>query len=183
VFEKLISFTKDVSDLSDKPALSPAELKAQFDAAPDEVRVSLNKLIDALTKTTTGDSGAKNVGATAISGVTGSDVQSILEGLKTYADGKYLSMAGQKVEVLEASHSVFGGNSFTMAVTFPTPYTTAPEVVFSRFSQVVGYMDIVNMPYIFNVSTTGFSVKVTSFNNTQGFGTGVIKAKFLVIGK
>jgi hypothetical protein len=183
MFEKLVSFTKKVANLPDRPSLNPAELKAQFDAAPDEVRVYLNKLIDALQKTTSGDSGAKNVGATSLSGVTGSDVQSILEGLKKYSDEKFLSMSGQKVEFIEASHAVFGGNSFTMAVTFPTAYTTPPEVVFSRFTQVVGYMDIVNMPYIFNVSATGFSMKVTSFNNAQGFGTGTIKAKFLVIGK
>jgi hypothetical protein len=49
-FEKLIAFTKKVADLSDKPSLNPSELKAQFDAAPDEARQYLNKLIDALKK-------------------------------------------------------------------------------------------------------------------------------------
>jgi hypothetical protein len=81
--EKLNAFTKDVSDLSDRPALNPTELKAQFDAAPDEVRQYLNKLIDALKKTTAGDSGAKNIGATTISGLTGTDIQTILESLNT----------------------------------------------------------------------------------------------------
>jgi hypothetical protein len=83
VLEKLNAFTKDVSDLSDRPALNPTELKAQFDAAPDEVRQYLNKLIDALKKTTAGDSGAKNIGATTISGLTGTDVQTILGSLNT----------------------------------------------------------------------------------------------------
>lgn len=84
MFEKLVSFTKDVSDLPDRPAVdSAAALKAQFDAAPDEVRVYLNKLIDALKLTTAGDSGAKNIGATSISGLTGTDVQSLLESLNT----------------------------------------------------------------------------------------------------
>jgi hypothetical protein len=81
MFQKLVSFTKKVADLSDKPSLNPAELKAQFDAAPDEVRESLNKLIDALQKTETGDSGAKNIGVTNISGLTGTDVQTLLEAL------------------------------------------------------------------------------------------------------
>jgi hypothetical protein len=80
-FEKLISFTKKVADLADKPTLNPSELKARFDAAPDEVRQYLNKLIDALIKTTAGDSGAKNIGVTSISGITGNDVQSILENI------------------------------------------------------------------------------------------------------
>lgn len=83
MFEKLVSFTKKVADLPDRPSLNPSALKAQFDAAPDEVRVYLNKLIDALKLTTTGDSGAKNIGATAISGLTGSDVQTLLESLNT----------------------------------------------------------------------------------------------------
>jgi hypothetical protein len=81
--EKLLAFTKKVADLSDRPALNPTELKAQFDAAPEEVRQYLNKLIDALSKTTSGDSGAKNIGASTISGLTGSNVQSLLEALNT----------------------------------------------------------------------------------------------------
>lgn len=81
MFEKLVSFTKKVADLPDRPSLNPGALKAQFDAAPDEVRVHLNKLIDALKLTTTGDSGAKNIGATNIPGLTGSDVQTLLEQL------------------------------------------------------------------------------------------------------
>jgi hypothetical protein len=81
--EKLLAFTKKVADLSDRPALNPTELKAQFDAAPEEARQYLNKLIDALTKTTSGDSGAKNIGASTITGLTGSNVQSLLEALNT----------------------------------------------------------------------------------------------------
>jgi hypothetical protein len=79
MLEKLVSFTKDVSDLANRPALDPAVLKAQFDAAPEELRVYLNKLIDALKLTTAGDSGAKNIGTTNITGLTGNDVQSQLE--------------------------------------------------------------------------------------------------------
>jgi hypothetical protein len=81
VFEKLISFTKKVADLADRPSLNSTELKAQFDAAPDEVREYLNKLIDALKKTEAGDSGAKNIGVTTISGITGNDIQTVLEAL------------------------------------------------------------------------------------------------------
>lgn len=82
-FQKLLSFTQDVSDLPDKPSLTPAQLKAQFDAAPNEVRTALNNLIDALIKTTAGDSGAKNIGATTISGLTGNNVQTLLESINT----------------------------------------------------------------------------------------------------
>jgi hypothetical protein len=48
MFEKLLSFTKKVSDLADKPTLNASELKLQFDAAPEELRESFNNLVDAL---------------------------------------------------------------------------------------------------------------------------------------
>lgn len=81
--QKLISFSKTVSDLSDKPALTPTALKAQFDSSPNELKDALNSLIDALKLTSAGDSGAKNIGATTISGIAGSDVQTILESINT----------------------------------------------------------------------------------------------------
>jgi hypothetical protein len=88
-FQKLLSFSKTVSDLADKPALTPTALKAQFDSSPNELKDAFNTLIDALKLTTSGDSGAKNIGATTISGLTGNDVQTILEGLKSYADTSF----------------------------------------------------------------------------------------------
>lgn len=48
MLQKLNAFTKKVADLPDKPNLNPAELKAQFDAAPEELRQSFNNLVDAL---------------------------------------------------------------------------------------------------------------------------------------
>jgi hypothetical protein len=96
MFQKLESFTKDVSDLATKPALDPAALKAQFDAAPDELRQYFNKLVDALVKNTSGDSGAKNIGATNITGLTGSDVQSLLESM-------YAKLASAGIEVMSTN--------------------------------------------------------------------------------
>ncbi|WP_243299142.1 hypothetical protein [Bacillus litorisediminis] len=86
--QKLLQFTKKVSDLADKPnqTMSAAEVKAQFDAAPDEVRQYLNQLIDALQSTKDGDSGADNIKATAITGLTGGTVQTLLENLKALDD-------------------------------------------------------------------------------------------------
>jgi hypothetical protein len=159
-FEKLLSFTKDVSDLADQPAMTAAELKAQFDAAPDEVRQYLNKLIDALKGTTSGDSGAKNIGVTNISGVTGNDVQTVLEGLKgyadqsetdakTYADGKFVQGAF-KMQV----GSVNGSSGGNETVTFPTPFTTAPKVVVTPTS----FAGVHTRFFIYNVTNTGFQI-------------------------
>lgn len=84
-FTKLLSFTKKVQDLPDIPVMTPDALKAQFDAAPDELRQSFNALIDALVLTTSGNSGAKNIGATTVGSMTGNDVQTILAALDTRA--------------------------------------------------------------------------------------------------
>jgi hypothetical protein len=85
LFQKLLAFTKKVSDFADHVTGNAAANKAQFDAAPEELRGSFNSLIDALKSTASGDSGAKNIGATAIAGLTGTDVQSLLESLKSFA--------------------------------------------------------------------------------------------------
>lgn len=86
--EKLSAFTKKVADLADKPnaTMSAAEVKAHFDAAPDEVRVYLNKLIDVLQSVVDGDSGADNIGVTPISS-SPDKLQGMLEWLKTQTDG------------------------------------------------------------------------------------------------
>lgn len=88
MLDKLLSFTKKVQDLADKPnsTMSAAEVKAQFDAAPDELRLAFNQLIDDLQSVVDGDSGADNIGASAITGLTGTTVQSLLESLKGLDD-------------------------------------------------------------------------------------------------
>lgn len=90
--DKLLNFTKDVGDLSDKPngTLTPAELKAWFDAAPNELRLAFNQLIDDLSSVVDGDSGADNIAVTAIAGLTGASVQVVLEALKTQIDSTVL---------------------------------------------------------------------------------------------
>ena len=103
-FEKLVSFTKKVADLPDRPALNPSELKAQFDSAPDEVRRYLNQLIEALEKTTEGDSGAKNIGATPIPGIEGTNIQTILNNL-----GKQKSF----IEAYQSAGQNVGSNTWT----------------------------------------------------------------------
>lgn len=111
--EKLNSFNKKVSDLADKPLMTSAELKAQFDAAPDEVRVYLNKLIDSLLKTTSGDSGAKNIGATGINGLTGSNVQALLESLKAEQDRLAIGNI-QNINLTVDQNSIPSGNTGTI---------------------------------------------------------------------
>ncbi|MEH7251891.1 hypothetical protein V7111_07175 [Neobacillus niacini] len=164
MLEKLVSFTKKVADLSDKPSLNPADLKAVFDAAPDEVRQYLNKLIDALKKTETGDSGAKNIGATAISGIDGTDVQTILENLKKNDDKKVTAIGtGFRIEKYAAQFFTNGtANSSTATITFDQPFTTEPVIMSGNIVQNASYGDTIVYPYIYNVSKTGFQVRIMS---------------------
>lgn len=89
--DKLNAFTTKVQDLADKPnsTMSAAELKAKFDAAPDELRLAFNQLIDDLGSVVDGDSGADNVGVTPIE-TSPSTLQGTLEWLKTQIDGTVL---------------------------------------------------------------------------------------------
>jgi hypothetical protein len=183
MFEKLVSFTKKVSDLADRPSSNP---KAQFDAAPDEVRQYLNKLIDSLQKTESGDSGAKNIGATAISGLDGTNVQSLLESIKTYSDNKFLNGNGQRVEIWPAMFFTNGGsNTATATVSFSKAFVTPPAVSPANVMVSASYIDTIRQPYI-TVTNTGFTVKITTGDsNVLGtVGTPVnVQMNFLVVGK
>jgi hypothetical protein len=143
MFEKLTSFTKKVADLSDRPSLNPTELKAQFDAAPDEVRVYLNKLIDALTKTTAGDSGAKNIGVTSISGVTGNDIQTILEGLVitsgSNANGFYVKYPDGTLICYGSVAALAGTGIKTIGtITYPAPFVGVTPYVIATHRSIAG---------------------------------------------
>jgi len=75
------------------------------------VRKALNAMIDALKSTTT-DSGAKNVGVNTISGLTASDVQTALAALKTLADTK-TNLNGNH----EGTWAGYSPSTFPLAVT------------------------------------------------------------------
>lgn len=86
VFKKIYAFDKKVSDLQDKPVEQGAALKAVFDMAPEELRVHLNLLIDALMNNANGDSGSAYLGISEITGVNGLTVQNALQDLKLQLD-------------------------------------------------------------------------------------------------
>lgn len=81
---KITAFTNLIASLADKPnaTLSAAQLKAKFDSSPEELRVALNGLIDDMLATVAGSSGANNIGVTAITDLTGANVQTVLESLR-----------------------------------------------------------------------------------------------------
>lgn len=79
-----------IQALSNRPnateGLSAAALKAKFDEGPNALKTYINSLITILNSTTDGSSGADNIGATAISGLSGTTVQSLIESLKALVD-------------------------------------------------------------------------------------------------
>ncbi|MDF2854232.1 MAG: hypothetical protein K0Q87_83 [Neobacillus sp.] len=155
MFQKLESFTKDVSDLANQPVLSAEAMKGQFDAAPNEVREYLNKLVDALKKTEEGDSGAKNIGASAITGLTGTDIQTIMESLKTYTE-----TYNGKIQKGRVSFTVPAGANATQTVSFPKAFTNDPEVAVTHNGTATP--DKYGLVSVSSVTKTNF--KLTGYN-------------------
>src|SRR6187455_2462591 len=95
----LTQMTDDVAiiaALADLPnatsGLTAAQLKAKFDLAATLLKTYLNSThLTELASVTDGSSGADNIGATAISGLTGATVQTLLESIKTLLDLKEAS--------------------------------------------------------------------------------------------
>lgn len=79
---KMDSFTFNHADQADRPQWTAAETKQNLDARGEELRVKLNEIIDTLLSITDGDSGADNIGATAITDLDGTTVQAILESIR-----------------------------------------------------------------------------------------------------
>ena len=63
-----------------------AQIKSNFDSRAQELEDTLSAVIDQLQSIADSDSGADNIGATAITGLTGTTVQALLEALKSNDD-------------------------------------------------------------------------------------------------
>ena len=85
-FTEFETSTANISGLSDRPnqndGLSSAQLKGRFDKAGNDIKTYINDvLLEELERTTDGDSGADNIGATAVGDGTATTVQGVLEEL------------------------------------------------------------------------------------------------------
>lgn len=160
MFEKLVSFTKKVADLSDRPSLNSSELKAHFDSAPDEVRQYLNKLIEALQRTTAGDSGAKNIGVTAISGVAGTDIQTVLEAMVmtsgSNTNGNYIKYPDGTMICYGLTPAIAGTGLKTISgITFPVQFAGSSPAVNVTHRSIAGkFAD----QYVLDPTTTNFGI-------------------------
>lgn len=103
-FTRFETDTANISKLSDRPnqndGLSSAQLKGRFDKAGTDIKTYINDvLLDELARTTDGDSGADNIGATAVGDGTATTVQGILEEIDadvTALDGAVVHKTGNE---------------------------------------------------------------------------------------
>lgn len=81
-FSKMTDFTFSHAAQDDTPDLDPTEVKTDFDSRGDEIKDYLDDLIDALN----GENASSNIGAKAVSGLSGTTPQALIESLKTALD-------------------------------------------------------------------------------------------------
>ena len=104
-FNEAMFTGRKIADLSDTPSsdgMSAADLKAYFDYIPKTMIAlgALNSLIDALVSS----DGAGNIGA-SVSGVTGTQVQPILESMKAMLDDRYTKEAADSLFSAKADNA------------------------------------------------------------------------------
>jgi hypothetical protein len=158
LFQKLLAFTKKVSDFADHVTGNASANKAQFDAAPEELRTYFNNLIDGLKSTASGDSGAKNIGVTSISNLTGSDVQTILESLNTILGYQTNNIPYLHIEMVQ---------DYAIAANTDTALYQGN---FSRISNNGGWVDAVDrwiVPITGVYDITGYLAMTPSLNGIE----------------
>lgn len=84
-FGKFDGFTFSHAAQIDTPALTPEQVKDDFDSRGDELQTYLDTLIDALNAATA----AGNLGAAEVAGLTGATIQALIESLKSYLDTNF----------------------------------------------------------------------------------------------
>ena len=103
-FTKVTADPANISKLSNRPnqndGLSAAQLKGRFDKAGVDLTAYLNDVLtEELERTTDGDSGADNIGATAVGDGVATTVQGVLEELDadvTALDGTAVHKTGNE---------------------------------------------------------------------------------------
>lgn len=185
-FQKMGNFTFKHIDQTDELGLTADEAKEKFDSRGEELKTALNNAVDALNATADGNSGADNVGATAVEGWPGSSVQAILESAKSDIAGHKAAAAVQahlaKNIAIEDTEGLFtathvegalgelftsvsnGKNTVAAAITDKGVPTSGSD----SFSQMAGNIDSIVLSSGNAVETDVLSGK--TFSNDSGTG-------------
>jgi hypothetical protein len=105
---------------------------------------------------------------------------------KAESDGVYLKGSGARVDVYTALLFTNGSSNRAIAnVNFTKAYSSPPTILPANITQTVSYSDVIMYPFIFGVTTTGFSVRLetTGGANLGGQSAANIFMNFMVIGK
>lgn len=88
-----------------------------------------------------------------------------------------------KMEIVVVTFTANGSTNFVQqSFNFANTYTNPPTVVPGNISQPESYVDAMSYPYIFSVSKTGGTVKMSTANGANNFGAGNIVINLLVVG-
>jgi hypothetical protein len=90
--------------------------------------------------------------------------------------------SGERIEVIELNFSG-GSNVMSSSGNFSKAFAVPPTVIPAYVSQSVSYMDTMSFPFLYNITTTGFSCLLKPSNTANNFGPGTGKMKFFVYGK
>jgi hypothetical protein len=172
---KITAFTKKVSDLPDRPSptYSAAQIKAQFDSSPEELRVALNGLIDdllsdyatlfspALTGAPTAPTRSTTDNSTAIATTEWVKAQGY-GGAGSTAWGLITGVITTQTDLMNLLNAKAGLNSpaFTGAPSAPTP---APGTNTTQLATA----EFVNTAL--SVSTSGVGGTLYAYNNLGGW--------------
>lgn len=105
---------------------------------------------------------------------------------KSEMDTSLLAKVGGAVDISVVSGLFFtnGASSVaTAAISFGKTYATPPYVFPGNLGNTVAYSDTLRFPYIYNVSTTGFSCKLLADGNLGDATPVNLIVNFLVIGR
>lgn len=121
---KMGNFTFNHAAQADTPTDMPNVIKQNWDSRANELKIALNNAIDALKGTNNGDSGADNLGATEVAGLSGTTVQALLEALKNYTDNELATKS-------DANHNHAGTyeSTFTKKTAFNKDFGNQVETV------------------------------------------------------
>lgn len=150
-------------------SMSAEQIKQAFDSRGNELKTVVNNLIDALQATT----GAGNIGATTIEGLTGTTVQSLIESLKTLVDGKAKSTdVYTKLALLSTTAGSSGADLIKSSPISGVKGSTIREILqdlkYQINAAVVGTIpngSITKEKLAFSIATDDTQITVTDANN------------------
>lgn len=149
-----------------------AQVQADFDSRAEYNQTQINAIITALKSIADGDSGADNVNATSISGLSATTVQGLLEELKTLVDTQLPTPDGS-ITNNKLATDIKVGSLASLLTTVKTSVVGAINELFNNKANLTNptFTNNINLTTI-NSKTPSYSVTPTEISITTGFASG-----------